>query len=50
MLMQLVLLLDFAVNRDNLGFALAVILLMCVCSVIPSEGIGLISVCHVSRT
>lgn len=31
MLRQLVLLLDFGFNRDNLGFALAVILAECVC-------------------
>lgn len=50
--MKLVLLLDFDFNRDNLGFALAVILAECVVAyaVIPSERIHLMSVCHVCRT
>lgn len=41
---QLVLLLDFGFNRDDLGFALAVILAECMCAyaVVPSERIGLI--------
>lgn len=48
--MQLVLLLDFGFNRDDLGFALAAVLAMCAYAVVPSGRIGFISVCHVSRT